>query len=706
MSSESDDVAKLEVAHILFADIVGFSKLSMEEQKKTIRHLGNLVRETECFRNTNAANLISITTGDGFALVFFDDPEAPIKCARELGRQLLTDPRVKLRMGIHSGPVYRISNINQRTDVTGNGINLAQRVMDFGDTGHILASGAVANILGGLEAWAEDFHDLDRAEIKGGDHIRVFNVYAKDYGNPEKPARLRPVSSPLNNIKPTSDVSSSWLGRHFSTRRKPVFASLAAVILTAVAVLVFVLLSGSRYRSLAVVPFDYESADTAYLADDLPDRVSSSLADLQHKLSVKRSNERVYKWQPPSNIQELGRSLGAQVLLRGNLKKEGDTIVVDVHLVDVEDGKELWTNQYSKLLSEVSAVEQDIARAITDRLSISLTDEEKESMRSGPSKDPEANKLYEAGLGSWATRTDKSLVDATNQFQAAVQRDPTFARAFAKLADALVLRNISTPDPKQMKEAEDAASTALKLKPRLADAHVSLGYINFRYRWNWTRAEEEFKRALDLDDLNPQAHDWYADFLEAMGRSDEAVKQMERAVALDRNAVWINADLGLAYCYADQFDAAINQLNKTLSLANKGEDLAQTHNYLGLTYERKGMLDQALAEYLEAYNRQNDNRRLEAILAHGHAITGQTDKAYRSLEALAQTNVSLYYLALGYAALPRQEDKDRAFKLLYAAAAPEKKEAAVPFLKIDPRFSKTFREDPRFDKLLANLNLR
>jgi adenylate cyclase len=703
MSSESDDVAKLEVAHILFADIVGFSKLSMEEQKKAIRHLGSLVRETECFRNASADNLISLTTGDGFALVFFDDPEAPIKCARELGRQLLTDPRVKLRMGIHSGAVYRISNINQRSDVTGGGINLAQRVMDCGDAGHILASGAVANILGGVEAWAGDFHDLDRAEIKGGDRIRVFNVYAQDYGNPETPGRLRQIHS-VPNAEVEPGVSRRRFGVPAALTRRPMLAGIVAVAMIAVAVVAVLLLSGSQYRSLAVVPFDYESSEAAYLADDLPDRVSSSLSDLQNKLSVKRSNERVYKYTPPSNIQELGRSLGAQVLLRGNLRKDGDMIVVDVHLMDVDNGKELWTKQYSKQLAEVSSVEQDIAQAITERLSIRLTAEEKESLRSGPSKDPEANKLYEAGLSSWATRTDKSLADATQQFQAAIQKDPNFARAFSKLADTLVLRNVSTPDAKQMKEAEDAANTALKLKPRLADAHISLAYINFRYRWNWTRAEEEFKRALELDDSNPQAHDWYADFLEAMGRSGEAVKQMERAVELDRKTVWINADLGLAYCYADQFEAAINQLNKTLSLANKGEDLAQTHNYLGLTYERKGMLDQALAEYVEAHNRQSDNRRLEAILAHGYAITGQKEKAYGALNSLAQTNVSSYYLALGYAALPTQESKDRAFSLLYAAR--DKREPALPFLKIDPRFNQTFRQDSRFNDILSGVKLR
>ena len=709
MSSEPDDATKLEIAHILFTDMVSFTKLPMEEQKKAIDYLGKLVRETEAFRQADADNLIRLTTGDGFALVFFNDPEAPIKCARELGRQLRAEPRVKLRMGLHSGPVFRISNINERIDVTGSGINMAQRVMDCGDAGHILASGAVANNLGGLNAWSGDLHDLGRTEIQGGDHIRIFNVYGKDYGNPEIPAKLRPALQPP--VSPQPGPFTGRLALSFPVGRRTIFAGMGAIALLILGILAVVLFSGAQYKSLAIVPFDFESDQAAaVLADDLPERLSSSLSDLPNKLSVKRSNQRIYKWQPLSNVQELGRSLGAQALLRGSLTKAGDSIEVDVHLIDVRNGKELWTKQYSKQLDEVGAIEQDILQMVTESLSIRLTDEEKESLASGPSKDSEANRLYEDGLTLWAVREKTSLQEAKGKFQSAVQKDPNFARAFAKLADTLVLQNIYvTPSSERMREAEIAANRALNLKPRLADAHISLAYINFRYKWDWAKAENEFKRAIELDDLDAQAHDWYADFLEAMNRSSEAVKQMEKAAELDRKAVWINADLGLSYCYADRFEDAVNQLTKTLSLAGKGDDFAQTHNYLGLTYEQKGMLDQAIAEYEKALEPSKKlgkpDPRLQAIVAHGYAISGHPDKAHQFLDELAKSNeVPLYYLALAYAALPMPDDKDRAFKLLNAAL--EKKEPGIVFLRIDPRLSKAFRQDPQFDTLLARLNLR
>jgi TolB-like protein/class 3 adenylate cyclase/Tfp pilus assembly protein PilF len=702
MSPEPDDAAKLEVAHILFTDIVGFSKLSMEEQKKTIQYLGKLVRETQPFREADANNLIRITTGDGFALVFFDDPEAPIKCARELGRRLRAEPRVKLRMGVHSGAVYRIPNLNERTDVTGTGINMAQRVMDSGDAGHILASGAVANILGGLDAWAGDLHDLERVEIKGGDRIRIYNVYGLDYGNPERPAKLSIKSEP----EATKTKGAIWSRFPFLARRKAVSASVAALVLVILGVLAVVLFSGSQQRSLAVVPFAYENDDEKTLADDLQMRLASNLSELPKKLSVKTSNKPIYSYYRAPYVQELGRSLGAQALLKGNLKKSGDNIVVDVQLVDIENGKDLWTNQYSGRVAEVGAVEQDILQKITEGLSISLTDSERQSLMSGPSKSAAANRLYEEGLSKLAARDLKSLEEASAKFKEAVgKEDPNFARGFAKLADSLVLRYVyGTPSEGLMTEAEDAANHALRIRPTLADAHVSLAYIYFRHHRNWAKAEEQFKAAIQLDPLNAQAHDWYADYLEAMNRSGEAVDQMLQAVKLDSGAIWINADLGLAFCYANRFDDASKQLMMTLGLNSSQENVfAQTHNYLGLNYERKGELKDAIAEYEKAVQLNQASSRLKAILAHAYALQGQTEKARQLVNGTARDGTQqFYYLALAYAALPNPEDRNLAFEHLKTAVG--KNEPGVVFLQIDPRFSESFRKDLRFNELLTRLN--
>ena len=699
VSSESDDPAKLEIAHILFTDVVGFSRLSMEEQKKTIQYLGKLVRETEPYREADENNLIKITTGDGIALVFFDDPEAPIKCARELGRRLRAYPRVKLRMGVHSGAVFRIPNINERADVTGTGINMAQRVMDCGDAGHILASGAVDNFLGGLDAWAEDFHDLDRVEIKGGGQVRIYNVYGQDYGNPENPAKL---SKPI--------IRKNFLDRLRGVainRKKAVVVGVATVVLAVLGILAVALLSRPRQRTLAVVPFAYVSDEEKTLAVDLQKRLASNLSELATKISVKTSSRPIYN---SSVALDVGRGLGAGTLLKGTVKKSGENIYLDVQLIDIESGKELFNHPYSGRVAEVSAVEQDILQRVTERLDISLTETERQSLMSGPSKSATANLLYEEGVGLLANRDPDSLERATEKFKKATDEDPNFARGLAKLADSLVLQYVyGTSSEGLITQAEEAANRALKIRPRLADAHLSLAYINFRVHRNWVKAEEEFKTAIEFDSLNAQAHDWYADYLEAMNRHGEAIQQMQDAVKLAPGVIWVSADLGLAFCYAGQFDQAFTQLTMTLTLETKGEDKfgelpkhAQTHNYLGLYFQRKGDLKSAITEYQKAAELDPASTRRKAILAHAYALDRQTEKARQELSKLTgEKKQQSYYLALVYAALPEPADHDMAFAHLNTAL--KNNEPGVVFLQIDPRFTASFRKDQRFLELLNGL---
>lgn len=221
VTSEAES-SNLEIAHVLFMDIVGYSKLPIDEQKSVLERLNKLVRATQSFKRAERSNeLIRLPTGDGMALVFFDDPEAPLRCAIEISRVLRDDSKIKLRMGVHSGAVYRIADINTGKNVAGGGINIAQRVMDCGDAGHILVSAAVADTLSQVSTWAGKLHDLGDAEVKHGVRVRVFNVHAGDYGNatvPEKLAGSMPhslmraaterieqpaVREPLVQVKPT-----------------------------------------------------------------------------------------------------------------------------------------------------------------------------------------------------------------------------------------------------------------------------------------------------------------------------------------------------------------------------------------------------------------------------------------------------------------------------------------------------------------------
>jgi tetratricopeptide (TPR) repeat protein len=255
-----------------------------------------------------------------------------------------------------------------------------------------------------------------------------------------------------------------------------------------------------------------------------------------------------------------------------------------------------------------------------------------------------------------------------------------------------------------MLDAKKAAEKALQIDDNLAEAHTSLAYYYFRYEWNWPAAEKEFARSIKLDPDYPTARDWYADFLEAMGRTDEAIKQMKKALELDPADITLNADLGLAFCYARQSDEAIKQLSKTLEMdtgADKGR-LAQAHNYLGLTYEQQKNFALAGGEYEKAYNLDN-SLRFHAIQARGYALSGKVAQAQQILDELSKNkDTPIFYLALLHAALGKPDNIDTAFTLLNKAI--ENKAPAVAFLKIDPRLD-NLRKDHRFEDLLRRVNL-
>src|ERR1700730_6609417 len=188
---DSGSSRTLEIAHVLFTDIVGYSKLPMDEQEELLMQLQEAVRQTSEFSRAEAADeLIRLPTGDGMALVFFRDAEAPVRCALELSRALRNHPDLKLRLGIHSGPVYRVADINANRNVAGGGINIAQRVMDCGDARHILVSREVAEVLGQLSGWRPMLHDLGEVEVKHGVCIHIYNLYTDGAGNPELPKKI------------------------------------------------------------------------------------------------------------------------------------------------------------------------------------------------------------------------------------------------------------------------------------------------------------------------------------------------------------------------------------------------------------------------------------------------------------------------------------------------------------------------------------
>ena len=329
MPAEIKKEIELEIAYVLFIDIVGYSKLLVDQQRRLLEILNEIVRGTEQFHKAEANNrLITIPTGDGMALVFYNTPEAPVECALEISRALKEHPELKLRMGVHSGAVSGVVDVSGRANIAGAGINVAQRVMDCGDTGHILLSKHVAEDLEQLGHWKRHLHDLGDTEVKHGAHVSVVNLYTEELGNPEVPQKFRQARQ---------KAAMPAFGEKRSRGRSWIIAA-ALIIVGALALGGFLLfrhstsvasraasISGIPEKSIAVLPFENLSRDpdNAYFADGIQDEILTRLAKIADLKVVSRTSTQQYQ-SKPGNLSEIAKQLGVAHIVEGSVQKSGD----------------------------------------------------------------------------------------------------------------------------------------------------------------------------------------------------------------------------------------------------------------------------------------------------------------------------------------------------------------------------------------------
>src|SRR5438309_2789050 len=362
MSAAVNKEIQLEIAHVLFIDIVGYSKLLITEQSELLRRLSDVVRETEQFRSAEAeGKLVRLPTGDGMALDFRNSPEAPVQCALELSKRLNAHPELSVRMGIHSGPVREVADVNERTNITGAGINVAQRVMDCGDASHILLSKRVADDLEQYGRWRPLLHDLGTCQVKHGVTLGLVNLYSDEIGNPEVPEKIKGGETP---------------------REKP-----SAPILR---------------KSIAVLPFENLSEDkaNAYFADGIQEEILTRLSRIGDLKVISRTSTLRFK-NAPDNISEIAKQLGVANILEGSVQKAADQVRVSVQLIDAESDSHLWAERYDRKLTDIFAVESDNASNIAQASQARLTGAERRALSSQPTTNTEAHQLYLKGRDHW-----------------------------------------------------------------------------------------------------------------------------------------------------------------------------------------------------------------------------------------------------------------------------------------------------------------
>src|SRR5437899_6943061 len=463
MSAEIRKEIQLEIAHVLFIEIVGYSKLSINEQRAAVDELNEVVRASEQFQKAEAAaHLIKIPTGDGMALVFYTSPEAPAQCAVEISRAVKEHPRLQLRMGIHSGPVSGVADVNERAKRGGAGINMAKRVMGCGDAGHILLSKHVAEDLEGYQKWRPLLHDLGSCEVKHGVRVSVVNLYDDQFGNAKLPRRFETLQKRRTRLR--------W-------------AAMTAALL-ALAVIVAGIAMFSRYRvgsalaapekSIAVLPFENRSADqaNAYFADGVQDEILTRLSKIADLKVISRTSTQHYK-SAPEDLPEIARRLGVAYVLEGSVQKNGDAVRVNVQRIKAASDSHLWADSFDRKLSDIFQVETEIARNIAEKLEAKLTQREAHAVASQPTSNSEAYELYLRANYFFKKRNAEGFRKALDLFTQATKLDPKFARAYAGIADAY--GRMPTYDLAPAKEclplARAAVLTALELDNGLAEAN-------------------------------------------------------------------------------------------------------------------------------------------------------------------------------------------------------------------------------------------
>ena len=697
MAADFSTESEFEIAHVLCTDIVGYSKLAIDQQSEVLRTLNEVVRGTDQFQRADASGkLLRIPTGDGMVLVFFTHPQDPADCAVQIARRLKGHPDVPLRMGIHSGPVNRVSDVNERSNVAGAGINIGQRVMDCGDAGHILVSKRVAEDLDNYSKWRPRLHNLGQFEVKHGVKVDLVNLYGDDFGNPLRPQKLQqtPIKPPAFRDR---------IGRFVG----------AAVVILAVALIGFILYRNREIsapstastfpgKSVAIAPFKplVASAGDEVLEAGMADTLINKLSTSREIVIPSLSQVRKYEAQDPVTM---GRELHVNTVLEGNVQKAGDRIRVTARLIKVADGSSVWAETFDEKFTDVFAVQDTIAQKVANALALKLSEEEQQRLTKRHTENTEAYQLYLKGRFQWNKYTDEGWRKSIEFFKQAADKDPNYALPYSGIADSYsLLGEVSFLAPKEAFEnARTYAQKALQLDEALSEAHLSLGIVKLFYDWDVPAAAEELVRAKELDPHNVQVYHFNGHRLEFEARFEEAIAEFKRGIEIEPTNLIVNAECANAYYLAHQFDSAITQCRKTLDLDPTFEIGTV---WLAQTYEQKGMYQEALTALNKLGSVTETSPFVMAEVGCSEAGLGHRAEAEKVIkkmeERMAREYIDPSLIAYVYIVLG---DKDQAFAWLERGF--QLRAGNMPWMKIEPKFDK-LRGDPRLADLIRRIGIQ
>ncbi len=583
MSAELESDPEPTIGHVLLMDVVGYSKLFVDDQIALLQKLNRIVRDSKSFKTAEKnGSLTRLPTGDGMALLFFDHPESPVHCALEISQVARTDPQMQLRMGIHSGPIRQLLDVNDRLNVVGAGIDIAQRVLDCGDDGHILVSRRVAEDLRPNRGWHACLQDLGVCEVKHGLKLHLFNLCKDGVGNPALPTRVRKQRVQVKNWSATLRL---W--KAGSPAR--------TVVLLAAFLCLAALTAGSGWalwhwasktssappsviprKSIAVLPFENLSDDreNAFFAEGVQDEILTNLAKVSDLKVISRTSVMQYRASGNRNLREIATALGVAHLLEGTVRRYGNRIRITAQLVDAQTDSHLWADQFEKDLGDIFAIQSEIAEAVVAQLEARLLPQEKAAIEEAPTANLQAYEFYVRGKALIAStfsnaRSREDLDEGVGLLDRAVALDPSFFLAYYQLARAhhqIYLLGFDHT-PARLALADAAVQAVVRLRPSSGEAHMALGeqlYWGYR-KYDAARIKFLKARAALPNDPRPDLLMAYMD--RRQGRTEESLRGLRRALDLDPRSLNIHQQLSLSYQHLRRYDKMAAILDRALRIA-------------------------------------------------------------------------------------------------------------------------------------------
>ena len=565
MSSVQEPHLHLEVGHILFLDIVGYSKLLADEQKELVQELNQIVRETEQFRAAEAeGKLTRLPTGDGMVLVFTNNPEAPVECALEISKALQSHPKLKVRMGIHSGPVNPVADVNDQSNLAGAGINVAQRVMYCGDAGHILLSKHFAEDLEHYAHWRSYLYDVGEVIGKHGLRVPLVNLYTDQLGNSALPAKLRHARAAFRfksaAVAALLVITALSVGFWMLRRSQEKFMNAAAAI---------------PYKSIAVLPFENLSADpeNAFFTDGVQDEILNNLAKIAELKVISRTSVMQYKTGVKRNVREIASALGVAHVVEGSVQRATNRVRVSAQLIDARTDTHLWVNSYDRPLDDVFAIQSDIAKAIAGQLQAKLSPAEKSVIEQPPTTNLIAYDRYLRGKKLFEDVYNGRLFENVRQTirlqEQAVALDPTFLLAYCQLARAqayLYFLGVD-PSPARVALAERARDAALRLGPDRAEPHLAAAWVAYQGYLDYETALNEVRiaqRGLPNDVAVFEITGFIA---RRQGQWEQCTRNLDRAIELDPRGVLLILGVADTHNFQRHFSEAAAAYDRGLTVA-------------------------------------------------------------------------------------------------------------------------------------------